>query len=119
MTQDCVFCKIRDGDIPSDILFRDERCFVIRDIAPLSPVHLLVIPLEHVERLTEMTTGVHETFGAMFAMAKQAAQTEGVSDSGYRLMINQGSDGGQEVPHIHMHLLGGRHLGGLGIPRHG
>ncbi len=116
MTDDCVFCKIRDGEIPSDILYRDELCFVIRDIAPLAPTHLLVIPVEHFERISELESRFDQTFGAMFAAAKDSAKAEGVSDSGYRLMINQGRDGGQEVPHLHMHLLGGRRLGGLGIP---
>ena len=117
MTEDCVFCKIRDGEIPSDILHRDEYCFIIRDIAPAAPTHLLVIPLEHFERLAELESRFGPTFGAMFAAARDAASAEGVSDSGYRLMINQGDDGGQEVPHLHMHLMGGRRLGGFGIPQ--
>ena len=116
MTDDCVFCKIRDGQIPSDILYRDELCFVIRDIAPLAPTHLLVIPVEHFERISELESRFDQTFGAMFAAAKNSANAEGVSENGYRLTINQGRDGGQEVPHLHMHLLGGRRLRGLGIP---
>ncbi len=116
MAEDCIFCKIRDGEIPSDILYRDELCFVIRDIAPLAPTHLLVIPVEHFERISELESGFDRTFGAMFAAAKNVANAEGVSESGYRLMINQGRDGGQEVSHLHMHVLGGRRLGGLGIP---
>ena len=116
MDEDCIFCKIRDGDIPSDILYRDELCFVIRDIAPLAPTHLLVIPAEHFEQITELDSRFDQTFGAMFAAARNTAVAEGVSESGYRLMINQGSDGGQEVPHLHMHVLGGRRLGGMGIP---
>ena len=116
MTEDCVFCRIRDGEIPSEILYRDEACFVIRDISPLAPTHLLVIPVEHFERITDLDSYFDQTFGAMFAAAKDAAVAEGVSETGYRLMINQGGDGGQEVPHFHMHVLGGQHLGGLGIP---
>jgi histidine triad (HIT) family protein len=116
MAEDCIFCKIRDGEIPSDILYRDELCFVIRDIAPAAPTHLLVIPTEHFEQLSELESRFDQTFGAMFAAARDAASAEGVSDSGYRLTINQGKDGGQEVPHLHMHVMGGRRLGGLGIP---
>ena len=116
MAEDCVFCKIRDGEIPSDILYRDELCFVIRDIAPLAPTHLLVIPTEHFERISELETRFDQTFGALFSAAASSAKAEGVLDSGYRLMINQGREGGQEVPHLHMHVLGGRRLGRLGIP---
>ena len=116
MAEDCIFCKIRDGEIPSDILYRDELCFVIRDIVPVAPTHLLVIPTEHFEQLSELESRFDQTFGAMFAAARDIASAEGVSDSGYRLMINQGKDGGQEVPHLHMHVMGGRRLGGLGIP---
>jgi histidine triad (HIT) family protein len=116
MADDCIFCKIRDGEIPSDILYRDDLCFVIRDIAPLAPTHLLVIPVEHFEQIAELESRFDETFGAMFSAAKNSARSEGVSESGYRLIINQGRDGGQDVPHLHLHVLGGRRLRGLGIP---
>ena len=116
MAEDCVFCKIRDGEIPSEILHRDEYCFVIRDINPVAPTHLLVIPLEHFERLAELESGFDRTIAAMFSAARDMASAEGVSGSGYRLMLNQGRDGGQEVAHIHLHVMGGRRLGGLGIP---
>ncbi len=119
MAEDCVFCKIRDGEIPSDILYRDDFCFVIRDIAPVAPTHLLVISVEHFESLEGMGSGLERTIGAMFSAARDAASAEGVSDSGYRLMINKGRDGGQEVPHLHVHLMGGRRLGGMGIPQRG
>ena len=114
MDEFCVFCKIRDGEIPGDFVSRDERCFVIRDIAPRAPTHLLVIPNEHFTRLSEITAEFDETIGAMFRAARDAAESEGVADSGYRLLINQGEDGGQEVPHIHLHVLGGRRMRGIG-----
>ena len=114
MDEFCVFCKIRDGEIPGEILHRDEHCFVIRDINPAAPVHLLVIPVEHFTYLSGLQQEFHETIGAMFSAASKAAATEGVADSGYRLIVNQRDDAGQEVPHLHLHVLGGRRLGAMG-----
>jgi histidine triad (HIT) family protein len=114
MDEFCVFCKIRDGEIPSDILHRDEHCFVIRDINPMAPVHLLVIPVEHFTYLSGLQPEFHQTIGAMFSAARDAAAAEGVSESGYRLIINQRDDAGQDVPHLHLHVLGGRRLGAMG-----
>ena len=114
MDEFCVFCKIRDGEIPGDFLHRDERCFVIRDINPIAPVHLLVIPVEHYAYLSDMTSEFDETIGAMFSAARDAAAREGIADSGYRLVINQRDDGGQEVLHLHLHVLGGRRMRGVG-----
>ena len=111
MDEFCVFCKIRDGESPGEFLHRDDRCFVIRDINPMAPVHLLVIPLEHFALLSEVESGLDETMGAMFDAARSMAGAEGVAESGYRLIINQGHDGGQEVHHLHLHVIGGRRLG--------
>ncbi len=113
MAEDCLFCKIRDGEIPSDILHRDEHCFVIRDIAPTAAVHLLVIPVQHFTYLTSMTPEFQPTIGAMFAVAKDMADAEDIVESGYRLVINQGENSGQQVPHLHLHVLGGRPMGPL------
>ena len=113
MADDCLFCKIRDGDIPSDILHRDDYCFVIRDIAPATPTHLLVISVQHFTDLTGMTPEFQPTIGAMFAVASDMAEAEGVADTGYRLVVNQGGDSGQLVPHLHLHVLGGRPMGRL------
>lgn len=115
MAEDCIFCKIRDGEIPSEKLYSDNDCFVIRDINPVAPTHLLVIPNEHFAKLTEVGPEPNPALAGMFAAARAIAESEGVSESGYRLIINQGSDGGQEVMHLHMHLLGGRPLRGLGL----
>ena len=114
MEQDCVFCKIRDGDIPSDVLYRDDSCFVIRDIAPKAPVHLLVIPTEHFTFLSNLDSGFHATLGVMFETAHAMAGREGVDESGYRLIVSQGADAGQMIDHLHLHVLGGRALGGMG-----
>ena len=111
MSEDCVFCKINSGEIPSEVIFRNERCFVIREIAPKAPVHLLIIPSDHFTYLTGMTPEFAPIATDMLDAARLVAEQEGVTDSGYRLVINQGSDSGQEVPHLHMHLLGGKRLG--------
>ena len=114
MEQGCVFCKIRDGEIPSDVLYRDDSCFVIRDIAPKAPVHLLVIPAAHFTFLSHLDSGFHATLGAMFEAAHSVAAQEGVDESGYRLIINQGANAGQMIDHLHLHVLGGRPLGEMG-----
>ncbi len=114
MSEVCVFCKINRGEIPSDVIFRNERCFVIRDIAPKAPVHLLIISSHHFTYLTGMTPEFAPTAADMLDAARSVAEQEGVTDGGYRLVINQGNNAGQEVPHLHMHLLGGKQLGGMG-----
>jgi histidine triad (HIT) family protein len=114
MAEDCIFCKIGAGEIESDILFRDDSCFVIRDIAPSAPVHLLIIPNEHFTYLTNLSPAFYTVLGGMFSAARDMAQREGVIDAGYRLIINQGDDGGQVIPHLHLHLLAGRSLRSMG-----
>ena len=115
MLENCIFCKIRDGVIPSDMLYKDADCFVIRDINPIAPTHLLIIPNQHFAELSELRPEPNCVFASMFAAARAMAEQEGVAESGYRLIINQGSDGGQEVMHLHMHLIGGKPLRGLGL----
>ena len=114
MSEDCIFCKIDTGQVQSDILYRDDSCFVIRDIAPKAPVHLLIIPHEHFTYLTHLTPEFYPNLGGMFAAAEEMARREGVNDSGYRLVINQGDHAGQQVPHLHLHLLAGKPLSGMG-----
>jgi len=110
----CIFCKIGSGEIDSEILYRDDMCFVVRDIAPRAPVHLLVIPVKHFTYLTDLTVFDHTMLGGMFEAAREMAQCEGIEDSGYRTVINQGSDAGQQVAHLHLHVLGGKRLGTMG-----
>ena len=112
MAEDCIFCMIRDGEVPGDKLYADDNCFVIRDISPRAPTHLLVVPNEHFTFLTELDDGRHAMLGGMFEAAEQAAEQEGLSD-GHRLVVNQGDDAGQQVDHLHLHVLGGRSLGGM------
>ena len=114
MSVECVFCNIKNKQIPSDILFEDDYCFVINDINPVAPVHLLVVPNAHFTYLDNLTDDFAPVIFKMFEAAKNMAFSKGVSESGYRLVINQKSDAGQEVPHLHLHLTAGTKLKSLG-----
>lgn len=114
MADDCIFCGVRDGNVPGDLIYKDDNCFVIRDIAPQAPVHLLVIPNLHFTFLSGLTSEHHDMVGGMYQTAHEVAKTEGLVDSGYRLVVNQGADAGQVVDHLHMHVLGGRTLQDMG-----
>jgi len=109
---ECVFCKIAAGDIPSDILHQDEHVVAFRDINPQAPVHVLIIPREHIAYLSELPEEQSGLAGHMVNVANRLARSEGVASSGYRVVVNCGEQGGQLVPHLHMHLLGGRELSG-------
>ena len=114
MADDCIFCGIRDGDVPGEVLYRDDHCFVISDISPQAPTHLLVIPVQHFTYLSELTQDFYPTLGAMFSAARETAESLGLSADGYRLVINQGKNAGQVVPHLHLHMLGGKLLDRMG-----
>jgi histidine triad (HIT) family protein len=107
---DCIFCQIAAGDIPTDIVHRDDRVVAFRDISPQAPVHVLIIPREHITYLSDLTGEQSALAGHMVGVANQLARSEGIADSGYRVVVNCGQQGGQLVPHLHMHLLGGREL---------
>jgi histidine triad (HIT) family protein len=107
---DCIFCQIAAGDIPADIVHRDDRVVAFRDISPQAPVHVLIIPREHITYLSDLTGEQSALAGHMVGVANQLARSEGIADSGYRVVVNCGQQGGQLVPHLHMHLLGGREL---------
>ena len=109
---DCIFCNIVAGKIPSDIIYQDEEVIAFRDINPQSPVHLLVIPRKHFTSLTDFTEEEKPLMGHMITIANQLAKDEGIADTGYRLVINCGRQGGQLVPHLHLHVMGGRQLSG-------
>ena len=113
MAGDCIFCKIRDGEIPAKVLHRDDHCFVIHDIAPKAPVHLLVIPNLHIESLRGLSGDERAAIGGMYAAAGRMAASAGVDSTGYRLVVNQGRDADQTVDHLHLHVLGGRPLGAM------
>ena len=109
---DCIFCQIVAGKIPADILYQDEEVVAFRDINPLAPTHLLIIPKKHISSLIQLSEAESSLIGNMVNTANQLAKRESIAESGYRLVINCGEQGGQLVPHLHMHLLGGRQLSG-------
>ena len=107
---ECIFCQIAAGKVPSDILYQDEEVVAFRDINPLAPTHLLIIPKRHVSSLAQLSEADLPLIGHMVDIANQLAKRKGISERGYRLVMNCGKEGGQLVPHLHMHLLGGRRL---------
>ena len=111
MNGDCIFCKIGSGDIPSEKVFDDGTAFAIRDINPKAPAHLLLIPYAHVEALIGASDEHIAAAAHCLRIAPGVAQQAGLGPNGYRLVVNQGPDSGQEVPHYHLHILGGHRLG--------
>ena len=114
MSNDCIFCKIIAKEIPGDVVYADEFVTAFRDIQPAAPTHILIIPNKHIASVNALEEDDAHLLGKMNLAAKQIAKDEGVDESGYRLIINNGPDAGQLVFHIHMHLLAGKKLGHLG-----
>lgn len=108
---DCIFCKIAAGEIPADIVYDDGEVLAFRDINPEAPVHLLLIPRQHIATLNDLSEADAALVGRLYLAGKQIAAELGVAESGYRTVINCNRDAGQLVFHIHMHLLAGRELG--------
>lgn len=108
---DCLFCKIAAGTIPADLVHEDERLVAFRDIDPQAPLHVLVIPREHVASLDAVDRSGRELLGEALLLAAEIARREGIAADGYRTVINTGELGGQTVDHLHVHLLAGRSLG--------
>lgn len=104
----CLFCSIVDGAIPADTLYQDQHCVVIRDINPQAPTHVLVIPREHIESLDEASQRDEPTLGHLLRVGARLANEQGLTESGYRTVINTGAGAGQSVFHLHVHVLGGR-----------
>jgi len=105
-----IFEKIRDGEIPADVIHRDEHCFVFRDISPQAPVHVLIVPNKVIPRIGAAETGDQAILGHLLLTAAKIASDLGLAESGFRVVINNGTHGGETVPHLHVHLLGGRQL---------
>ncbi len=106
----CLFCRIVGGEIPADVVRQDERLVAFRDIAPQAPVHVLVIPRQHVSSLDAADGDHAELLGELLLAAREIARDEGIAEGGYRCVVNTGDDGGQSVHHLHVHLLGGRSM---------
>ena len=107
---DCLFCKISRDEIPANKVFENENILAFRDIQPQAPTHILIIPRQHIATTNDLTTDNQNLIAEMLLVAKDLAQSEGLSDNGYRLVFNCNKDGGQAVYHIHLHLLGGRKM---------
>jgi histidine triad (HIT) family protein len=106
----CLFCRIAAREIPATIVFEDDRLVAFRDIGPQAPVHVLVVPREHVASLDACDERHQALLGSLSLAVRRIARDEGLAAGGYRTVINTGADGGQTVPHLHLHLLGGRPL---------
>ena len=110
MPEECLFCRIVAGEIPSDIIYQDNEFLAFRDINPQAPKHVIIIPKSHITSLSELTAQQHGLIGRLIILAKDIAAKEGIAKKGYRLAINCGPEGGQVIPHLHLHLIGGRRL---------
>ncbi len=109
--EDCLFCRIAGMEIPADIVFEDDQVIAFRDVNPKAPVHILLIPRDHITSAASLTDANGPMLGRMFAVAAQLARDEGIAKSGFRLTTNSGPGAGQSVPHLHFHLMGGRQMG--------
>ncbi len=106
-----IFKKIIDKEIPADVVYEDELVLAFKDIQPQAPTHILIIPKKEIATVNDVSADDEQTLGRLFIVAAKIAKEQGIDESGYRLMVNVNSDGGQEVFHLHMHLIGGRPLG--------
>ena len=106
----CLFCKIIAGEIPATVVLENDELMVLRDIAPQAPHHLLIIPKHHISTIDDTNESDDQLLGRMVRTAKDVAKAQGINKSGYRLVFNVNSGGGQAVYHIHLHLLGGRQM---------
>lgn len=113
MSQDCLFCKIVAGELPSDEVYSDEHLYAFRDINPVAPSHVLIVPRRHIPSLREVEDGDTELLGHMLLAASKIAEQENLPN-GYRVLTNSGPDSGQVVLHLHFHLIGGHKLKGIG-----
>jgi histidine triad (HIT) family protein len=107
---DCLFCRIIAGSVPSTAVLETEHCYAFRDINPAAPVHVLVVPREHLGSVEDVGSNRAGLLGDLFDAIKAVAAKEGIAESGYRVVTNIGADAGQLVPHLHFHVLGGRSL---------
>ncbi|ACL70025.1 histidine triad nucleotide-binding protein [Halothermothrix orenii] len=107
---DCIFCKIANGEMDTDLVYEDEKVVAFKDINPQAPVHLLIVPRKHIPTLLDLEKSDEELIGHIYKIASKLAREEGIADRGFRVVSNCNEEGGQTVFHIHFHLLGGRNL---------
>ncbi len=111
---DCIFCKIAQGELPSTKVYEDEELLAFKDINPVAPVHILVIPKKHIVSLATIEAQDADMLGRMMLTIRDIATEQGLDENGYRVLSNHGPDSGQIVDHLHYHILGGRKLGPIG-----
>jgi len=109
--EDCIFCKIIKGEIPSEIVYQDEQVIAFKDIQPAAPIHILVIPKKHISTLLDVTEEDSNLIGHIYQVINKIAKDLNIEEEGFRVIVNCGKDAGQEVMHIHFHLLAGKKLG--------
>lgn len=107
---DCIFCQIIAGEIPGEVLYRDQQVTAFRDINPVAPTHVLIVPNRHVASVSDLRPEDEQLVGHLFTVADQVARQEGIREAGYRLIINNGRDGRQIIFHLHLHLIGGHRM---------
>jgi len=108
---DCIFCKIIKGEIPSNKVYEDEEILAFRDINPVAPTHILVIPKKHIEYVTDLNEEDEALIGRIYTVINKIAKQEKIDENGFRIVVNCKEDGGQEVKHLHFHIIGGKKLG--------
>lgn len=109
--EDCIFCKIIKREIPSQIVYESDEIMAFRDVNPVAPVHILVIPKKHLNSLIDLNIEDEKLIGKIYTVINEIAKKEGIDKTGFRVVVNCGEDGMQEVKHLHFHLLGGKKLG--------
>jgi histidine triad (HIT) family protein len=107
---DCLFCRIVRGELPADVVHADEHTLAFRDLNPQAPVHVLVVPRRHIDNASVLGPGDADVLAAVLVAARQVAEAEGIAERGYRLVFNVGEDASNSVPHLHLHVVGGRRL---------
>ncbi len=109
--ENCIFCKIINREIPSSIVYEDEEIIAFKDVNPVAPVHILVIPKKHIDSVINIEKEDELLIGKIYSVINKVAKQEGIDKKGFRIIVNCGEDGGQEVKHLHFHLIGGKKLG--------
>ena len=109
--EDCIFCKISKGEIPSEKVYEDEEVLAFKDINPAAPIHILVIPKKHIAKVTDIMPEDEALVGKMYTVINKIAKEQGFAEDGFRIIINCGRDAGQEVMHLHFHILAGTKMG--------
>ncbi len=108
--ENCIFCKIINKEVPAKILYEDDDIIAFNDVHPIAPVHILIIPKKHIESVNDFGINDINLIGGMILIAKKLAQDEGIAKNGYKLLFRVGENGGQEISHVHIHLIGGAKL---------